>query len=98
VTGLRIPDGAGTSSGTVLFDAAWTEGAERVEGGPVARTPPDKLQLFREPDFKKQFTVIDALHRADRVKVAEALCFEDDPTVIGVPFFVMSQLRGRVPV
>jgi len=98
VTGLRIPDGAGTSSGTVLFDAAWTAGAARVERGLVARTHPDKVQLFREPDFEKQFTVIDALHRSDRVKVAEALLYEEDANVIGVPFFVMSQLRGRVPV
>lgn len=99
VTGLRVPDGAGTSSGTVLFDAAWTDAdGRRVERGLVARTHPDKVQLFREPDFRKQFTVIDALHRSDRVKVAEALLYEDDPTVIGVPFFVMSQLRGWVPV
>lgn len=98
VSGLRIPDGAGTSSGTVLFDAAWTDGSQRVERGLVARTHPDKVQLFRDPDFEKQFTVIDLLHRANRVKVAEALFYEHDPSVIGVPFFVMSQLRGRVPV
>lgn len=98
ITGLRVPDGAGTSSGTVLFDAAWTDGDARVERGLVARTHPDKVQLFREPDFRKQFTVIDALHRSGRVKVAEALFYEDDASVIGVPFFVMSQLRGWVPI
>jgi aminoglycoside phosphotransferase (APT) family kinase protein len=99
VTELRVPDGAGTSSGTVLFDAAWTAaGGRRVQRGLVARTHPDKVQLFREPDFRKQFTVIDALHRSDRVKVAEALFYEDDASVIGVPFFVMSKLQGWVPV
>lgn len=98
IADLRIPDGAGTSSGTVLFTATWTDGAERVERGLVARTHPDKVQLFREPDFRKQFTVIDALHRSDRVKVAEALFYEDDPSILGVPFFVMSQLEGRVPI
>jgi aminoglycoside phosphotransferase (APT) family kinase protein len=64
----------------------------------VARTHPDQVQLFRDPDFRKQYTVIDALHRSGRVRVAEPLFFEDDPAALGVPFFVMSQLRGRVPV
>ena len=56
------------------------------------------MQLFREPDFRKQYVVIDALYRSGRVKVPEALFYEDDPSVIGVPFFVMSQLHGSVPI
>jgi len=98
VDGLRIPEGAGTSSGTVLFSATWKDADGGQRRDLVARTQPDKVQLFREPDFHKQYVVIDALHRSGRVKVAEALFFEDDPAVIGVPFFVMSQLLGRVPV
>jgi len=98
VTDLRIPEGAGTSSGTVLFRAAWSDRDRRVQRDLVVRTHPDRVQLFRDPDFRKQYVVIDALHRSGRVKVAEALFFEDDPTVIGVPFFVMSQLRGHVPI
>src|SRR5262245_54200025 len=98
VDGLRIPEGAGTSSGTVLFSATWNDAEGEQRRDLVARTQPDKVQLFREPDFRKQYVVIDALHRSGRVKVAEALLFEDDPSVIGVPFFVMSQLLGRVPV
>jgi len=98
VDGLRIPEGAGTSSGTVLFSATWKEAHHEQRRDLVARTQPDKVQLFRDPDFGKQYVVIDALYRSGRVKVAEALFFEDDPRVIGVPFFVMSQLHGRVPV
>jgi len=98
VDGLRIPEGAGTSSGTVLFSATWKDADGEQRRDLVARTQPDKVQLFREPDFRKQYVVMDALHRSGRVKVAEALFFEDDPSVIGVPFFVMSQLHGTVPV
>ena len=98
VTDVRIPAGAGTSSGTVLFTATWTDDGARQTRELVARTHPDKVQLFREPDFRKQYVVIDALHRSGRVKVAEAVLYEDDPSVIGVPFFVMSQLKGRVPI
>ena len=95
---LRVPAGAGTSSGTVLFSATWKDSAGAQQRDLVARTHPDKVQLFREPDFRKQYVVIDALHRSDRVKVAEAVFYEDDASVIGVPFFVMSQLQGRVPI
>lgn len=98
VDDLQIPEGAGTSSGTVLFRASWSDGTTPAQRGLVVRTHPDKVQLFREPDFAKQYLVIDALHRSGRVKVAEAVLYEDDPTVIGVPFFVMSQLEGRVPI
>lgn len=98
VTDLRIPAGAGTSSGTVLFRAIWRAAGGAVGRDLVARTHPDKVQLFREPDFRKQFVVMDALHRSGRVRVAEVLFYEDDPSVIGVPFFVMEQLKGRVPI
>ena len=98
VTDLRTPAGAGTSSGTILFTAHSTG-----PGGPqprdlVARTHPDKVQLFREPDFRKQYAVTDALHRSGRVRVAEALFYEDDAGILGVPFYVMGQMRGQVPV
>jgi aminoglycoside phosphotransferase (APT) family kinase protein len=98
VDGLRIPEGAGTSSGTVLFQARWADAGGAQARDLVVRTHPDKVQLFREPDFRKQFLVIDALHRSGRVKVAEAYFYEDDPSIVGVPFFVMSQLHGRVPI
>lgn len=95
---LRIPEGAGTSSGTVLFRAAWTADGTRQTRDLVVRTHPDKVQLFRDPDFRKQYLVLDRLHRSGRVRVPEPLCYEDDPGVIGVPFFVMEQLKGHVPV
>jgi aminoglycoside phosphotransferase (APT) family kinase protein len=38
------------------------------------------------------------LHRSGRVRVPEPLFFEPDPSLVGVPFFVMEQLHGHVPV
>lgn len=98
VTDLRIPAGAGTSSATVLFRASWVAEGVQHQRDLVLRTHPDRFQLFREPDFHAQYRVIDALHRGGHVRVPEALFYEDDPGYLGVPFFVMSQLRGRVPV
>jgi len=98
VTDLRSPTGAGTSSATILFTATWLGGGAGQRRDLVVRTHPDKVQLYRTPDFRKQYDVIAALHRSARVRVPEALFYEDDASVLGVPFFVMEQLHGRVPV
>jgi aminoglycoside phosphotransferase (APT) family kinase protein len=98
VEDLRLPRGAGTSSGTILFRASWSAGGERHTRDLVARTHPDRVQLYHEPDFRKQYDVIDALHRSGLVRVPEALFFEEDSSLFGVPFYVMERLHGRVPV
>jgi len=91
---LRSPTKAGTSSGTILFRATWRGGGRDL----VVRTQPDKIQMYRDADFHRQYSVIDTLHRSGRVRVPEPLFFEADDSRIGVPFFVMEQLHGRVPV
>jgi aminoglycoside phosphotransferase (APT) family kinase protein len=98
ITDLRTPEKAGTSSGTILFSATWSDDRGENRRDLVVRTHPDKVQLYREPNFRQQYDVIDTLHRSGRVRVPETLFYEDDPTVLGVPFFVMEQLHGHVPV
>ena len=98
VTGLQSPEKAGTSSGTILFTASWSDGGQRHERDLVIRTQPDRVQLYRDADFHRQYAVLDALHRSGRVRVPEPLFFEPDPSLVGVPFFVMEQLHGNVPV
>ena len=98
VTGLQSPEKAGTSSGTILFTATWTDAGQPRSRDLVIRTQPNEVQLYRDADFHKQYAVIDALHRSGRVRVPEPLFFESDPSLVGVPFFVMEQLHGNVPV
>ena len=98
VRDLRSPAKAGTSSGTILFTAAWLDGGAPHERDLVVRTQPDKVQLYRDANFHKQYAVIDALHRSGLVRVPEPLFYEADVRRIGVPFFVMEQLHGHVPV
>jgi aminoglycoside phosphotransferase (APT) family kinase protein len=95
---LHHPVGAGTSSETVLFRAEWTGGGARHARDLVLRAHPDRFQLFLEPDFALQFRVLEVLHREGLVRVPEPLFLEVDSPALGLPFFVMSQLRGRVPV
>jgi len=98
LTDLRYPVGAGTSSETILATAMWTAGGVDSQRDVVFRIHPDRFQLFRDPEFMIQYHVLDVLHRDRLVRVPEPIFVEDDPAVIGLPFFVMAQLHGHVPV
>jgi aminoglycoside phosphotransferase (APT) family kinase protein len=45
-----------------------------------------------------QYDLLTALRGTGSVRVPEVLWFEDDPAILGRPFFVMRRMRGRVPV
>lgn len=100
VDGLRLadlayPSGAGTSSATVLATATWPDGRRTL----TFRVAPDAFQLFYEPDFGRQYRVLEVLHGGPHgVRVAEPLFYEPGPSVVGVPFYAMSRLQGWVPV
>jgi aminoglycoside phosphotransferase (APT) family kinase protein len=94
----RYPSGAGTSSETVLATARWTAGGVAHRRDLAFRLHPDRFQLFRDPNFAQQHRVLQVLHAERRVRVPEPLFYEADASVLGLPFFVMAQLPGRVPV
>jgi len=96
VIGLDYPVGAGTSNETILFTARLANGTAhdlvlRVE-------PRPEFQLFLDPGLRTQFDLLDALSRHTAVRVPAVHWFEEDPAVLGQPFFIMEQLHGRVPV
>lgn len=102
-TGLRIvdlayPRGAGQSHETILFAAEWDEhGAPRREGY-VVRIKPASFTVYPDNLFDEQYLIMRALHADGRVKVPAPLWFEEDPALLGQPFFVMEKREGRVPV
>lgn len=95
---LRHPVGAGTSSETILATATWVQGDREQRRRMVFRLQPDGFQLFREPGFKVQYDVMTVLRPEGSVRVPEPLYFEPDRSVVGLPFFVMELVDGRVPV
>jgi aminoglycoside phosphotransferase (APT) family kinase protein len=95
---FRYPVGAGTSSETILTSAEWSAGGVTHQRDVVFRMQPGGFQLFREPDFRMQSRVFEALHRGGHARVPEPLYYEHDRSVIGLEFYVMEQLKGRVPV
>ena len=92
VSDISTPSLTGFSSETLLFDATWEGKTE----GFVARVAPTGYQIFFEPEFETQFHVMRALAVTD-VPVPTTHWFEDDPSLLGAPFFVMSKVEGRVP-
>ncbi len=94
---VRYPQGAGTSSETILTTACWTDGSVDHRRDVVFRMAPDRFQLFLDPDFLLQARVLQVLHGQGR-QVPEVLFVEDDADAVGLPFFVMAQALGHVPV
>lgn len=98
IENLAYPRGAGQSHETILFDLAWTEGGRRHEQGCVVRIKPKSFTVFPDNLFDEQYQVMKLLADKGDVRVARPLWFEEDPGILGNPFFVMEKKVGRVPV
>lgn len=98
VDNLTYPRGAGQSHETILFDAHWNEGGRAKSQGCVVRIKPSEFTVFVDTLFEEQYKVMQVLHEGGYVKVAKPLWFEEDPSILGNPFFVMEKVHGRVPV
>ena len=99
ITDLRYPRGAGLSHETILFTASWRVGGVAHERGLVVRIKPrpDK-SVYLDDQFVDQFRIMRAARQSGHVRVAEVLWLEEDPAILGAPFFVMERMDGRVPV
>jgi aminoglycoside phosphotransferase (APT) family kinase protein len=99
LTELSTPESTGMSSETVLFTATWDENGAPVRRRLVARIAPPSTAhpLFPTYDLAMQFRVMRLVREHTSVPVPETLWYEDDPSVLGGPFFVMAQVDGTVP-
>jgi aminoglycoside phosphotransferase (APT) family kinase protein len=97
VTDVKIPQSAGMSMTTILFDAAWREKGEDKLLHLVARVAPAAPGVFKDPDLAREFTVIRALGHSTEIKVPTARWLEEDPSVLGSPFMVLDRAYGEVP-
>lgn len=95
VSELQAPPTNGMSSETILFDATW--GGSTT--GLVGRIPPDPANkpVFPTYDLPGQFRTMSLVRELSPVPVPEPLWLEDDPAVLGQPFFVMRRVDGVVP-
>ncbi|WP_280397627.1 phosphotransferase family protein [Nocardia carnea] len=89
------PQGAGVSNETVFLRLHTARGVEQV----VLRVAPAaEHQMFLDPRFRIQHDILVALRRHSTVRVAEPLWLEEDPSVLGRPFYLMRRVSGAVPV
>lgn len=99
-TGVEVRDvvepAQGFSSRTVLLTACWSEGG-------IARSRPLVARLQRDvavpmlADVFHQYRVMRAIAEHSSVRVPTIDFKEDDPAVLGAPFFLMDRIDGRVP-
>ena len=98
VSGLEIPEGAGMSNVTVLFDWRWRDAAGDARRMPlVARLAPARgaKTIFERYDIGAQHRLLEALQ--GRIAVPPTLGLETDPAALGAPFYLMRRVAGRVP-
>ncbi|WP_436790405.1 phosphotransferase family protein [Yinghuangia sp. YIM S10712] len=95
LTDFAYPLGAGVSNETILFEARHSD---RVDELVLRIAPRPEHQMFLDPRFRTQYDMLVTLRRVGTVRVPEALWYEEDPRILGQPFYLMRRMRGRVPV
>lgn len=96
IQGLSAPAEAGASNETFLFDleSAGANGTQRESL--VVRLKPRGMTLFPTYDLALQCRIMRAL-AGTAVPVPHVRWLEPDVALLGVPFYVMDRVPGRVP-
>jgi aminoglycoside phosphotransferase (APT) family kinase protein len=96
VTSLEMPPG-GQSNETVLIDVSWEMDSRRVADSFVLRLQPSQNQIFLNADVLAEGELLQDLRRTTTLPVPTVFIIENDPEVLGRPFFLMSKVIGHVP-
>jgi len=97
VANLAAPASSGFSNETLLFDLRWREAGETREEALVVRIQPTGFQIFPAYDLGLQFETMKLLAATD-VPVPKMFWIEEeDLDLFGAAFYVMGQVKGRVP-
>jgi aminoglycoside phosphotransferase (APT) family kinase protein len=86
----------GWSHEIYLFYANWSEDGLAVRQGFCLRKDPGAGLLRELSTLHEQFRVIKALE-ATPAPTPKAYWYEEDPSLLGGPFFVMEKVEGEVP-
>ena len=97
VTQLVIPQSAGMSMTTILFDASWTVAGTPVAVALVARVAPTGPGVFMDPDLAREFALMRALGDNTPLAVPRSRWYEADRSVLGAEFIILDRAYGDVP-
>jgi len=97
VSNLAAPSSSGFSNETLLFDLSWKEGGQIREEALVVRIQPTGFQIFPAYDLGLQFKTMKLLAATD-VPVPKMVWLEEqNRDLFDASFYVMGQVKGRVP-
>jgi aminoglycoside phosphotransferase (APT) family kinase protein len=95
---MKIPESTGMSNVTLLFDIEWEESGERHKEGVVARLQPQiERPVFPDYDLSLQYEVMDVIGKANTIPVPQLRGLETDTSLLGVQFYLMKHIDGKIP-
>lgn len=97
VAELTVPGGTGFSNETLVLDLAYRDDDGETVRSLVARLQTPAATVFPDLDVLRQARVMQAVAGHSDVPVPEILWIEEDPAVLGTPFFVMEKVEGVIP-
>jgi len=98
VSSVEAPAANGFSNETIMCVATWSEHGQPVRRRLVFRVAPTRHHLFLDAEFSTQYKVMRALaDGAAGVQLPPLGWFEEDTSWLGVPFFIMDHVEGKVP-
>jgi aminoglycoside phosphotransferase (APT) family kinase protein len=95
VTGIDVPGSAGFSNETLMVEVTGTVAGTERTLQLVVRLQQSGPGLFPSYRLDQQWDILEALHRDGVVPVPRPLWREDDPGVLGAPFYAMERVQGR---
>ena len=96
VEDLEEPLSTGFSSDTLLFDLVYEKDGETHKESLVARLEPEEYVMFPTYDIVLQARVLQGLE-STAVAAPKVRWLEPDKSVLGVPFYLMERVEGRIP-
>jgi aminoglycoside phosphotransferase (APT) family kinase protein len=91
-----VHSAGGWSHEIYVFFATWNEDRRAMRQGFCLRKDPGSGLLRELSSLREQFRVIKALE-ATPAPTPKAYWYEEDPSLLGGPFFVMEKVEGEVP-
>jgi aminoglycoside phosphotransferase (APT) family kinase protein len=91
-----VHSAGGWSHEIYVFFASWNEDGRAMRRGFCLRKDPGSGLLRELSSLREQFRVIKALESTS-APTPKAYWYEEDPSLLGGPFFVMEKVEGEVP-
>ena len=95
VTEIDVPGSAGFSNETLMVEATGQVAGREQALRLVLRLQQSGPGLFPSYQLDQQWDILEALHQDGVVPVPRPLWREDDPGVLGAPFYAMERVEGR---